>query len=53
MQEHVDHRAVFVFPLRFNRDFLHDGGRSFNLALKFQTTVLINRSNENVSQESG
>jgi hypothetical protein len=53
MQEHVDDSAVFVFPLCFNRDSLHDGGLPLDLALKFQAAVLIDDSNENVPQESG
>jgi hypothetical protein len=52
MQEHVDSGAVFVFPLSFSRDSLHDGGLSLDLALKF-TAVLIDDSNENVPQQSG
>jgi len=51
MQPHVDRRAVFVFPLRFDGDSLDDGCFPIDLALEFQPAVLIDSSNKNISQE--
>lgn len=53
MQRHVNHYAVLVFRLRFDRDSLDDGCSPLDLALKLQPVIFIDSSNKNVLQKRG
>jgi len=53
MQQHENRCPVLILPLSLNRDSLDDGRFPVDLALKFETTIFIDSSNENVSQERG
>jgi len=53
MQQHVNRGSVLIFSLCLNRDSLDDGRFPFDLALKFEATIFIDSSNENLSQQKG